>query len=254
MGNIFISKNILLEDCPQFGNFNKDVVPCILKMVVSNFENWIGGSLLNERFCSIGYQNDNPETYLIEGQHHIRLNINGNYWCQWVYQFAHEYCHHLIDGPCNGLVVGLKWFEETLCELSSLHNLSEMAVLCFNSTIPNLNHYAPSVLSYLFHLENNRPSIGRFHKGLAEYISQHMEELSQDMYHRGIYSTIAFSMLPVFRQNPYLWKIVLHIGDSCQWTSLDCLLDHLQKTADMSYYYPLEELRMLLLDGTYSRG
>ena len=41
-----------------------------------------------------------------EGCRIICLTTGENYWCQWVYQFAHEYCHHLIDGEMSGEMKG----------------------------------------------------------------------------------------------------------------------------------------------------
>ena len=80
------------------------------------------------------------------GEHIIFLNAKENYWCQWVYQFAHEYCHHLIDGTLTGEWSNLLWFEETICELSSLYNLNKMIDYCTTNGLPG---YSPSVQVYL---------------------------------------------------------------------------------------------------------
>lgn len=80
------------------------------------------------------------------GEHIIFLNAKENYWCQWVYQFAHEYCHHLIDGTLTGEWSNLLWFEETICELSSLYNLNKMIDYYTTNGLPG---YSPSVQVYL---------------------------------------------------------------------------------------------------------
>lgn len=244
---MIISENVVLIEGPEFGVFDKTVVTMFLRMVQDNFYRWLGGKPVGEKRCLVCYQDNNPEIYLKDGYHQIRLNTHGNYWCQWVYQYAHEFCHHLIDGPCDGVVSGLKWFEETLCELSSLHNLYEMACFCEVSTKENLRRYAPAVRDYLSRMGDSLSASENSHKNLAEYILQHTAELSQDRYHREIYSTIAFSMLPVFRRNPYLWRIVPQIGDSCCFVSLGRLFDRLQKSADNSYSQSLAELRKMML-------
>ena len=46
-------------------------------------------------------------------------------------------------------IIGLMWFEETVCELASLHNLYEMVRFCKTSSKGNLNRHVPVVLDYL---------------------------------------------------------------------------------------------------------
>ena len=56
----------------------------------------------------------------------IYLHTRGDFWCQWIYQFAHEYCHHIINGTMTGELSGLMWFEESVCELASMYNLNSL--------------------------------------------------------------------------------------------------------------------------------
>lgn len=54
-------------------------------------------------------------------------------------------------------------------------------------------------------------------------------------------------MFPLFVEHPYLWKIILHFGNTRQWRTLDELFAHLHSQADDSYALPLQKLNTLLL-------
>lgn len=81
--------------------------------------------------------------------HVIKLNTEGNLWCQWVYQFAHEYCHHIIDGGLTGETSGLIWLEESICHVASFVCLDFFERICVSSDTPYLLGYSQGVFSYL---------------------------------------------------------------------------------------------------------
>ena len=58
-------------------------------------------------------------------------------------------------------------------------------------------------------------------------------------------------MFPLFVEHPYLWKIILHFGNTRQWRTLDELFAHLHSQADDSYALPLQKLNTLLLKTCY---
>jgi hypothetical protein len=54
----------------------------------------------------------------------IRTNTASDiYWCQVVYQFSYELTHYIIRQYKVDKDVGIKWFEETVCEALSLYIL-----------------------------------------------------------------------------------------------------------------------------------
>ena len=56
----------------------------------------------------------------------VQLTATERHWCQYAYQFAHEFCHLVIDPyRCEGDVT--QWFEEVVCELASVFVLRRMA-------------------------------------------------------------------------------------------------------------------------------
>lgn len=65
---------------------------------------------------------DSPE--IIKETHTIYLTVdsideNGKpccYWSQFIFQFAHEFCHYMTFGHVTQT---MRWFEEAICELAS---------------------------------------------------------------------------------------------------------------------------------------
>ena len=232
MGNIIINKN------DAFGNVNYEVVRALLYMVDRNMMDALGQPYSSTKQCVIVPTEDVPMCSNVGDQHWIFLKTKENYWCQWVYQFAHEYCHHLIDGSLSGEWSDVLWFEETICELSSLYNLNRMIGFCAAN---GLQPYAPSVLDYLkdlltknsktFNLSTDGGWYGRYEVSLREV-----------KYQRELYNAIAVLMFPLFIENPCLWKLILTIGDIRSWASLDELFGHLEAFADDSYRESLVRL------------
>ncbi|MDE6842448.1 MAG: hypothetical protein K2J24_02875 [Muribaculaceae bacterium] len=185
------------------------------------------------------------------------LDTKGNYYCQWVYQLAHEICHHLINGKmCDGLC-GCQWFEETLCEEASLFCLSKLSdpILRRQWDCP---HYALCVRSYLdSHLQSSYSLRQKYYswnpiehpQGIAPWRDT-LEETSTlgiGKLQRTICTAVASLLYPIFLHNPRLWEIAAHIGDSTQFPKLEALLSHLEVTATPAYSESLKEMNQLLL-------
>ena len=158
-----------------------------------------------------------------------------------MYQFAHEYCHHLINGTLSGEWSDLMWFEETICELSSLYNMNKMIGFCMTN---GLQVYAPSVEGYLNNLLSKNKDTYCLSVDCGWY-RQFEDSLKVKQYQRDLYNAIAVMMYPLFIENPRLWKMILNIGDIRSWTSLEDLFSHLEATADDSYRDSLSWLRRL---------
>lgn len=238
-----VSRNIFLQDSDGFGSFDHGIVFSLLRLVQENFYKWTACLPYSDCCCLVGYKEDWPCIYALPGIHVINLHVSGNYWCKWVYQFAHEYCHHMIGGKMNGERSGLFWFEETICELSSMHNLHGMVSFCEKSSLMSLRRFAPAVRDYLGDLlKYALPP-----KDVRGFVCQHTDALRQPLYHRDIYSTLAASIFPLFVRDPNLWKVILHFGDMSRWASLEVLFRHLHETSDDSYSSSLANLDRLLL-------
>lgn len=59
---------------------------------------------------------DNP--CVCPGRHNICISSKGQYWCQFVYQLSHEFCHCITARL--SLPQGVKWFDEFLACFTSL--------------------------------------------------------------------------------------------------------------------------------------
>jgi len=236
-----MAMNIILTENAAFGNTNYYVVRALLYMVDNNMMEAIGKPYFSTRLCVVVPTEEDPMCVKEGEQHIIFLATKEDLWCQWVYQFAHEYCHHLIDGSLLGEWSDLLWFEETICELSSLYNLNKMIEYCINN---ELQLYAPSVKNYL---ENLLTKNNGAYKLNAEggWYKQYEESLKEEGYKRDLYNAIAVLMYPLFVDNPNLWKLILNIGDIRSWTSLDELFNHLEVTADGSYRESLGRMRKM---------
>ena len=137
----------------------------------------------------------------------IFLATKDNFWCQLAYQFAHEYCHHLINGPMDGEKISSFWFEESICEMSSIYFMRRIAQKWIANNTPILNVYAFSVLNYC---EDNwacAPMVN----GLSSWIHDNISILSEPNYHRDMYKVIAKSLYPLFASCPTIWKLLPYL-------------------------------------------
>jgi len=241
-----ISINLYITDNDGFKNYKKEYVHELLKSVDINFSNALQIPPFSTKPCFINYTKGNPKCVKVEDQAHIILiSAFNDYLPRWVYEFSHEYCHHLIDGPMQTEIMGLIWFEETICELSSMYHLHKSYIDWHNSTDMNkwLNFH--SFQEYLHDLLTKNPKLvdSTHHQG---WLSSWLQILSEPKHHRDHYNAIAVRILPLFVENPFLWKIILHFGDSRKWNSLHDLFDHLFDLADDSYSDSLSKLHELL--------
>lgn len=233
--------NILLSENDTFGKPSYDIVRLFLSMVDMNMMAALDLPAFSTQRCQVFYMEDGPMCSKVGEEHIIFLSVKDNHWCQWVYQFAHEYCHHLINGTLSGEWSDLMWFEETICELSSLYNMNKMIGFCVTN---GLQVYAPSVEGYLNNLlSKNKDTYCLSVDG--GWYRQFEDSLKVKQYQRDLYNAIAVMMYPLFMENPRLWKMILNIGDIRSWTSLEDLFSHLEATADDSYRDSLSRLRRL---------
>lgn len=249
-----------------FGDFNKEVVPLLLRSVEEFFH---GEGIVSEKRVCVKKSLNGPMccATIDENRHIILLDTEGNYWCQWVYQFAHEYCHHIIDGGLNGETSGLKWLEESICHVASyvcLDFFERRRVVVDNLY---LQGYAQSVILYLRDLlsfEGHQlydPYLPDLNNPLRKeqvpqeqmrpiypYIESRSGVLATT-YSLEDYKAMAKMLFPHFYNNPKLWRILPNLGDTREWNSLQEVFDHLQKMADDEYNESLVGLKKSMIAG-----
>ena len=162
--------------------------------------------------------------------HTIELSATDRHWCQFAYQFAHEFCHVLSDLErlCKSKN---KWFHEAICELASAFTLRRMAERWHtNPPFRNWKEYAGSLKKYE---EDNMQEYKKEWEEkygtrpitptdwLSDY-EQEMRDISVkentngDPYerYRLIYALVAYALLPIFEQYPSGWNTIRTLPDS----------------------------------------
>ena len=99
----------------------------------------------------------------------VRLDTEKTSWCQYSYQFGHEFCH-ILCGFKPGYE-GNKWFEETLCETASLYVMRGMSRKWKTSPpYPNWKDYHDALRDYVDDILRKRDFAYEIYaKGLPEF-------------------------------------------------------------------------------------
>lgn len=212
----------LVGDSAQWGEASIPALIQVLRFVVEDFNYLVGVSPGEQLLVHPDLNRGYPECCrLSDGSFVIFLSARGdNNWSQFVYQFAHEYCHRLIGGPMDGEVETTFWFEESVCEMSSMVLLRRMAER-WNSisvtvldgedaseeeiALSSLKRFAPINIPYLQRLlRKNPPIIVPLH----EWLNSNMSVLSEREYHRSLYNQFACVLYGLFSLFPSLWKVL----------------------------------------------
>ena len=92
----------------------------------------------------------NPRVFHDRRPYQVRLSARDTYWCQYVYQFAHELCHVMINFDRHRAHKH-RWFGEALCELASLFVLHRLAAAWAEGPpdgVANAAAFAPNFTTY----------------------------------------------------------------------------------------------------------
>lgn len=135
----------------------------------------------------------------------VRLDTGKTYWSQYSYQFAHELCHihcGFRDGPRENL-----WFEESVCEASSLFCLRAMAVTW--KTTPPYPHWASYASALRTYADDTiakrtyKAEVER--KGLAKFYRDHEAEFRANPTERELNGAVALFLLKYLEEKPTRW-------------------------------------------------
>ena len=154
---------------------------------------------------------DHPCMYKRDFQNWIFLSVQDKLWAKYAYQFSHEFCHHLIESDFINSCDQFGWFEESLCELASIHSIKNMAqTWTIKPPYSNWKEYAKSLNEYaneILFRESNRIEIP-----LSSWINDNIEQLSRDRYQREKNCLVATHISDVFFENPNLWNTICYIN------------------------------------------
>ena len=212
--NIYIYNNIELEDDPNWLLADYTDLCFYLREVVKCFEDF--GFDNKSKPIIVQYRKEGPMCSDVDPIRIIYLSAQSTYWCQYMYQFAHELCHHFIDGPMDGSHISSFWFEESVCEMASEHIIKKLAVkwLTNKNEYSWMGDYPKKTLDYAKRIRKSK-SDGTI--PLSDWIGQNMKDLSTtqngtiDDYERDLYKNIAHGILPIFEKHPELWKILPYL-------------------------------------------
>ena len=159
------------------------------------------------------WNRDYPFTVYEKRPYQVFLSATDTYWSQYVYQFSHELCHILTHFDSYKKHKH-KWFEESLCELASLHVLRSLAKVWKEdppSSVYGASAFARHHQSYAENVE--RKTTIPHQSDLPAWLNRNIDLLEDDSTCRELNHVVAVSLLSSFRQNPALWR-------DCGW--LNC--------------------------------
>lgn len=138
----------------------------------------------------------------------ILLSVKDRAWNKYVYQFAHEYCHYQIR---RDVVQPMRWFEESICELSSLFFLLRVDELwATEPPYPNWMNYHDEFTSYAL---NEAKTYEEFNTDFSSENSDVLNYLKSYEYDRPKNMYVARKFLPIFEAHPFLWQAVPFLAD-----------------------------------------
>ena len=143
----------------------------------------------------------------------IGLTARDNHWAQYSFQFAHEYCHALINysneepGLTRNRQYANLWLEESLCETASLFTLRALSrswliappFAVWRDYAPWFSAYAEERLALP---EHHLPAGTSF----AVWFRANEPALRKDPTRRDRNTIIAAQFLPIFEKEPRGWE------------------------------------------------
>lgn len=141
----------------------------------------------------------------------MKLDTQDLYWCQYAYQFAHEFCHILSNFDDDWK--GNNWFEETMCETASLFVLRRLSKEWDeHPPYPVWKSYAPQFRQYASDVMDSRSQVGSEH--LGDFFRKHQRELESTPRDRALNGAMAVVLLGVMEGSPGSWEAVTWLNSS----------------------------------------
>jgi hypothetical protein len=142
----------------------------------------------------------------------IGLTARDNHWAQYSFQFAHEFCHALINysnddrEPARNRQYANLWLEESLCETASLFTLRALGrSWLIAPPYAASRDYAPWFSAYAeerLALPEHRLPAGT---SFAVWFRANEPALRQDPIGRDRNTIVAAQLLPIFEKEPRGW-------------------------------------------------
>ncbi len=141
----------------------------------------------------------------------MMLDTQDLYWCQYVYQFAHEFCHILcgFDDDWKGNL----WFEESLCETASLFVLRRLAeTWAKKAPYENWRSYASNFAEYAQDVIDSRVNLPD--NDIEGFYRRHQAELEANPTDRELNGRFSLFLLRQIETAPSLWESVTWLNSA----------------------------------------
>lgn len=154
---------------------------------------------------------DYPMTVDMGSHSDIFLSSENNHQPQFLYQWSHEIMHYIIDRDFMPEGDKFAWFEESICELSSLYVMTQYSYIDNSKRLPNSNYWTPKNIEYGFNLIKS-DTLNQNDTTTSKFISNHLDSLEGNRELRGLNRVVAVDMLPHFIARPELWRTVTYLS------------------------------------------
>jgi hypothetical protein len=146
------------------------------------------------------------------GEYRVLLSARGQYWSQYAYQFSHELVHILSNYDHRKAGRNL-WFEESLCETSSLFTMRRMAITWkTDPPYANWKGFAPHLDQYVDTLLAPRRRRLPPDRTMPQWFAEHQKSLEAQRELTPDSQMVAVYLLSLFEDEPTGWEALTWIN------------------------------------------
>lgn len=204
----------------EFGTAPVDNVKALLKSVAHEiWQHCPHTKFLGQGF-SIYRNKSHPITHFKHEDDRIviGLNTHNTFWAQYSYQFAHEFCHALIDHTHEAqrkwhlTQHANHWLDECLAETASLFTLRAMSrTWATKPPYGNWKSFAPHLASYIDDRAKDPKHKLPPDTTFSDWLLNLHPSLRVRPTLREVNTIIAFQLLPLFEAEPAGWESITAI-------------------------------------------
>tara|TARA_B100000787_G_scaffold72483_1_gene53327 strand:+ start:991 stop:1755 length:765 start_codon:yes stop_codon:yes gene_type:complete len=194
---------------------DQDII-MVLESVISEFYKNLDSNIINPklvRLLNSNFKNppiNHPQIIKTSECNVIYLSVENRLWSKYSYQFAHELCHHIIDSDFYTSNDKFGWFEESICELSSIYCINKMSdTWKTNPPYFHWSEYSKSLKEYADEIINKEENLIEI--PFNNWLSQNLSQLYKDRYKRKENRIIAIKLYEIFNEYPDCWMTIQYL-------------------------------------------
>ena len=208
-----LESDIIILKNGEWDNVPLAKVMLVLNTCVDFFKAHISSENFNTKKVYVQNHRDIDDPFVhsklfkLTPENWIYICVEGEKWIDYLHQFAHEYCHHLIESPFENENDKFGWVEEVFCEMARLHVIKHTLETWKNINVfPEFTSEIPLLEDYLIKkLSKERAKIDT---PLNQWINEHLEDLFLERYFRDKNEFVAINIASLFFENPTLWNCI----------------------------------------------